>query len=80
MGGTGIVQIRRGPKQHSVHDGEHGHVRADTECQREHDAERETGALRQGAQGVAEVGEQGVHHSYLRATIGSTFVARRAGR
>ena len=55
VGGAGIAEQRRWPKQHPVHDGEHGHVRADAERQRQHDAEREAGAFRERSQRVAEV-------------------------
>ena len=68
------------PEQHAVHDAEHGRVGTDGECQRQDPGGREPRTLAEGPDRVAEVGEESVHHSYLRATIGSTFVARRAGR
>src|SRR3989449_381807 len=58
----GIAQQRRGPKQNAGHDREHGDVRPHAERQRQHDAEREAGALRERAQRVAEILEKGVHH------------------
>src|SRR5207248_8610659 len=73
------VQQGRRPKQHPVHDREHGDVRPDAQRQREDHTQRETRAARELTRGVAQVGEESVYHSCLRATSGSTFVARRAG-
>src|SRR5204863_541119 len=54
-------------------------IGADAEGQCEHGDAREAGALRERAHSVAKVLQQRVHHSYLRATIGSTRAARREG-
>src|SRR5947207_1759889 len=62
-----------------MHQGENRSGRADAERQRQHDAEREAGVRREPAQRVAEIVDQRVHYSYLKATIGSTRAARREG-
>src|SRR2546422_5162233 len=62
-----------------MHQRENRTGRADAQRQRQHDAEREAGVLHERADRVPEILEQRVHHSYLRATIGSTRAARREG-
>src|SRR2546430_897970 len=71
--------VRQRLEQHGVDRAEDGGIGADAEREREHGDEREAGASREGADRVPEILEQGVHHSYLRATIGSTRAARREG-
>ncbi len=78
----GIVD-RQALQQHLVGDREDRGVRADAECEREHDDGGEAWVLGEQPNGVANVLDnlchQRCHHSYLSATSGSTFVARRAG-
>ena len=67
----------RQPVQHDAFEQrEDRGARAHAERQGEHGGRSEAGALEEPAQRVAEV----LDHSYLRATIGSTRAARRAGR
>src|SRR5439155_1370928 len=66
-------------KQHAVHHAEHGGVGADGECQGQDRRGREAGTLAERPHRVAEVGEDGVHHSARRATVGSVATARRTG-
>ena len=63
-----------------VQDAEDRDVRADPEGERQDDGGGERRALGERAYRVAQVLRERVDHSYLRATIGSTFAARRAGR
>src|SRR3989449_1926305 len=72
-------RVRQRPEQNAVDRAEDGRVRADAEGEREHGDEREAGAFGERAGGVTEILEQRVHHSYLKATIGSTRAARREG-
>src|SRR2546421_1925253 len=62
-----------------MHQRENRSGRANAQRQRQQDAEREAGVLGERAQRVPEILEQRVHHSYLKATIGSTRAARREG-
>src|SRR6266576_1108648 len=62
-----------------VQDAEDRGVRPEPERERQDDGGGEPGALGERAERVAHVLEHGVHHSLLRATIGSTRDARRAG-
>src|SRR5438876_1113001 len=71
--------VRQRLEQHGVDRAEDGRVGTGAEREGEHSDQREAGALGEGADGVAQVLEERVHHSYLRATIGSTCAARRAG-
>ncbi len=75
-----LLGERQRPEQHSVHDTENGGVGADGEGQGQDRRRREPGTPAEGPHGVAEVGEEGVDHSYLRAFPGSTRLAIRAGR
>src|SRR5437879_2855871 len=75
----GIDHVRRPPEEQPVHDAEHRAIRPDTEPQRQHRGQRQRGASSQRAYRVAQVLHERVDHSYLRATIGSIFVARQAG-
>src|SRR2546425_10485376 len=72
-------RVRQRLEEHGVHRAEDGGVGADTEGEREHGHGGEAGALRERADGKTEILEERVHHSYLKATIGSTRAARREG-
>src|SRR6266571_1728621 len=71
--------VRQRLEQHGVDCAEDGRVGTDAEREGEHSDQREAGALGEGADGVAQILEERVHHSYLKATIGSTPAARREG-
>ena len=73
------VRVRQRPEQHAIHHREDRRGCADAERQ---GGDRDRGPPRARAQrapGVPEVARDG-HHSLLRASAGSTRVARRAGR
>ena len=75
---VGLV-VRQRLEQHTVNEAEDRRVGPDPQREREHRDGGESGALGERPACVPQVGEQGVHHSDLNATIGSTFAARRAG-
>src|SRR5207245_1077419 len=72
-----IDHVRRRPEEQPVHHAEHRGVRPDAEPQREHRGECEPRAPGEGAQRVAQVGEEGVHAyrsaaAYRSVTAAST--------
>src|SRR5205809_5537139 len=64
----------------AVQDGENDGGSADAQPQSQHRNKREQRRALQRPQRITEVLEDGVHHSFLNAIIGSTRAARRAGR
>src|SRR5205809_3784562 len=70
--------VRRRPEQQRVHHAEDRGVGADPEREADDRRGDERGAARERPEGVAEVGEQGVHHS-RSATVGASLDARKAG-
>src|SRR6185503_5069394 len=75
------ILVGQWPKQHRVDDTEDRRVRADTQGQSDDRNEANARVLQQHAHAVTQILEESVHgfYSYLSATIGSTFAARRAG-
>src|SRR5439155_9179986 len=63
----------------AVQDGENDGGSADAQPQSQHRNKREQRRALQRPQRITEVLEDGVHHSFLNAIIGSTCAARRAG-
>src|SRR5881396_872195 len=63
----------------AVQDGENDRGSADAQPQSQHRNKREQRRALQRPQRITEVLEDGVHHSFLNAIIGSTRAARRAG-
>src|SRR5437773_11990141 len=70
--------MRRRPEQQRVDHAEDRGVGADPEREADDRGGDERGAAGERPEGVAEVGEQGVHHS-RSATVGASLDARRAG-
>ncbi len=70
---------RQRPQEHRVHGGEDGGGGTERDGEREHRHRGGAGALAQHAHRELQVLKQRIHHSALKATAGSTRVARRAG-
>ena len=79
---VGLVEGQRA-QEHAIDHAEDGRVRADAERERDDGDQREARVLEEGANRVPEIVQHALTtfcgHSVRSATIGSTFIARRAG-
>src|SRR5579872_2060260 len=73
------ILYRQHLQEECIYDGKDGGVSADSEGQCEDGNNRETGTFAELPDRVMQILKDRSHHSYLRATMGSTLLARRAG-
>jgi hypothetical protein len=59
------IFVRQWAKQNSIDDAENGGICTDSESQREHRNSRKSWALKQGADAVAEISDEGIHWLHL---------------